>query len=56
MKRTLEHCSLITKYGKPRQADGKCDGFQKSKDDDEPCDICVDCKLNTFYEPEEQEE
>ena len=50
-KRTLEHCSLITKMGgKPTQMNGKCDGFQKSRDNDEPCDTCMKCKINTFYE------
>lgn len=50
-KRTLDHCRLITKMGeKPSQQDGKCDGFQKSSNDDEPCEICKKCNLNTFYE------
>ncbi len=50
-KRTLENCRLITKMGvKPQQQDGKCDGFQKSENDDEPCNTCMECKLNTFYE------
>lgn len=50
-KRTLEHCRLITKMGvRPRQHDGKCDGFQKAANNDEPCNICMKCKLNTFYE------
>lgn len=45
---------MISKYqgmlGKPRQQDGKCDGYQKSEGDDEPCETCKECKLNTFYE------
>lgn len=50
-KRTLDHCGLITRMGgKPQQQNGKCDGFQKSNDNDEPCEICMKCKLNTFYE------
>lgn len=53
-KRTLEHCSLITqcvKYGleKPRQHDGKCDGYQKSADSDELCEKCSKCILNSMY-------
>ncbi len=53
-KRTLEHCSLITqcvKSGleKPRQYDGKCDGYQKSADSDEPCEKCSKCNLNSMY-------
>lgn len=48
--RTLEHCSLITKMGgAPNQYDGKCEGFQNG-DDDEPCETCKKCKLNTTYE------
>lgn len=47
----LEHCRLITEMGvKPQQQGGKCDGFQKSANDDEPCNTCMECKLNTFYE------
>ena len=53
-KRTLEHSTLITqciKSGleKPRQYDGKCDGYQKSADSDEPCEKCSKCKLNSIY-------
>lgn len=55
MKRTLEHCSLITKYGKPNLYDDKCEGFQKDKDDDEPCEQCMSCKLNVFCDESEGE-
>lgn len=48
----IEYCSLVSAYGKPNQTDGKCDGFQKSGEDDEPCEICKKCTLNTFYEEE----
>ena len=34
----------------PNQHDGKCDGYAVSETDDEPCYICKQCKLNTFYE------
>lgn len=54
MKRTLDHCGLITKMGDkncpPKQTDGKCEGYQKSSTDDEPCEICKNCKLNEMYE------
>ena len=55
MDRTLNNCSLIAKcikngIGEPRQSNGKCDGYQKSYDNDEPCEHCSKCKLNTFYE------
>ena len=54
-KRTLDHCKLITEMGKPHQANGKCDGFQKSDDNDEPCETCMNCKLNTFYDKNDNE-
>ena len=54
MTRTLDHCLLIRLsiydgLGKPRQYDGKCEGFAKSEYDDEPCERCKKCKLNTMY-------
>lgn len=55
MRRTLEHCSLITKYGKPNQYDGKCEGFQKDRDDDEPCEQCMNCKFQIFYDGNDNE-
>ena len=49
-KRTLKNCSLIRKMGgAPDQHDGKCEGFC-TQESDEPCDICMRCKLNTDYE------
>lgn len=46
MKRTLDHCGLITKMGDknfpPKQIDEKCEGYQKSYIDDEPCKGCED--------------
>lgn len=50
-KRTLENCSLIELFEtRPIQHDGKCEGFQKSYEDDGTCEICKECKLNTMYE------
>lgn len=50
MKRTLDNCSLIKEMGsKPRQYDGRCEGFGGS-DGDEPCQKCKECKLNVWYE------
>lgn len=54
-KRTLDHCGLITKcvkagIGRPEQRDGKCNGYQRSETDDEPCETCKQCKLNEFWE------
>ena len=46
MTRTLDNCALIKRYGKPSQYDGKCEGLQVSKIDDEPCKECKKCKLH----------
>ena len=55
MKRTLEHCGLITKMGDkgtgyPRQTANKCQGYAVSREDDEPCETCKNCRYNEFYE------
>ena len=51
MKKTLDNCSLFRKVGvKPKQYDGKCEGYAKSEYDDEPCEQCKKCKYNVFYE------
>lgn len=52
MKRTLENCRLVQKYGKPNQYDGVCEGLARSKDDDEPCDICQRCNLHYLNDDE----
>lgn len=54
-KRTLDHCSLITRcvkagLEKPVQRNGKCLGYQKSQINGEPCEQCKSCKLNDFFE------
>lgn len=36
--------------------DGTCNGYQRSRYDDEPCDMCRDCPKNEFYESEDTEE
>lgn len=55
--RTIENCSLVKKMGgaKPDKDGRKCVGFGKSDEDDEPCEICQNCKLNAYYEPEDCE-
>ena len=55
MTRTPEHCGLITRMGDkdssyPRRENGKCQGYAAGIDNDEPCDICKECKYNEFYE------
>lgn len=45
MKRTLENCALVKRMGvRPNQYGKVCEGFGK-KQDDEPCEICKNCKL-----------
>jgi hypothetical protein len=39
----------------PKQINGKCEGYQKNLIDDEPCEICKECKLNMMYEDELKE-
>ena len=53
MKRTLNNCRLVTKYGKPNQYNGVCEGFATSSTNDEPCDICKKCKSHYLYEDAE---
>ncbi len=56
MKRTLRNCSVIKKAGcEPHQYDGVCEGFQRSEDDDEPCQTCMNCSLH-YLNAQEQEE
>lgn len=56
-KRTIDNCSLIKKRikqgtGVSIGGDGKCLGYTTHEFDDEPCDQCKKCKLNTSYETE----
>lgn len=55
--RTIDNCSLIKRMGgaKPDKEKGRCVGFARSEADDEPCEICKNCKLNSFYESEDCE-
>jgi len=46
MKRTLDNCRLVQKYGKPPQYNGMCEGQATSPTNDEPCEICKNCKLH----------
>jgi hypothetical protein len=56
---TIENCAVVRNAinegeGEPviGNLNGKicCYGYQKSKIDDEPCQDCMDCSLNVFYE------
>lgn len=54
--RTLDNCSLIKKMiksgiGEPEQMYNinKCLGYQRSENDDEPCEICKGCKYNLSF-------
>lgn len=53
-EKTLIDCDLVLGcidigIGRPRQYDGKCEGYAKSDYDDEPCERCKNCELNTMY-------
>lgn len=54
MTRTLDNCRLVQKYGKPNQYNDVCEGFAKSSVDDEPCAICMNCKLHYLYDDEKE--
>lgn len=54
MKRTLENCRLVRKYGAPQQHNGICEGFAKSNVDDEPHNVCQKCKLHYLYSETEE--
>lgn len=53
MKRTLDNCRLVARYGKPPQHAGMCDGFAASKENDEPCKTCKSCPLCSLNERKE---
>ena len=57
MKRTIKNCSLIKRaiengIGSPDTNFSKCLGYAVSEEDDEPCNTCKRCRLNTLYEDE----
>lgn len=52
-KRTIENCTLIkwainNYIGSPEIQEDKCLGYSRESDD-EPCNKCKLCKLNTTY-------
>ncbi len=56
-RRTIENCSVVKKVariglGEPETQSGKCLGYAGGygPDDDEPCEECKVCKLNTTFE------
>lgn len=54
-RRTPQNCRLTKKavrmgIGDPEiTGNGKCLGFSFSNGDDEPCEICLNCKWNEHY-------
>lgn len=53
--KTIQNCKIIKKAlgegeGLPKVYDGRCEGYQVSQTDDEPCGPCKRCKLNIFYD------
>ncbi len=48
-----KRCEIIKQKGDPgTDGNGKCMGFGRSEDDDEPCQPCQRCKHYTSYEKE----
>ncbi len=51
-----KHCEIIKQKGDPgTDGNGKCMGFGRSEEDDEPCEPCKKCKYCTSYEEEGNE-
>lgn len=57
MQRTIENCYLIKKcvqdgIGAPDRFwnINRCEGYQKSENDDEPCEQCKKCKYCIYGE------
>ena len=48
----IESCGMHKKStnGICLYTSGWCEGYQKSKCDDSPCDECADCRYNQFHE------
>jgi len=49
-----DDCELIRKYvitgiGKPNMEGGKCKGYCKNENDDEPLEACKCCKICSLY-------
>lgn len=58
MKRTYDNCLLNKKVartgvGYAEKQGNKCLGFARSEYDDEPCATCNKCKLNVWYNSED---
>lgn len=52
-----KHCEIINREGDPGiDGNGKCMGFGRSEEDDEPCQPCKRCKHCTSYEKEAENE
>lgn len=52
-----KHCEIINREGDPGiDGNGKCMGFGRSEEDDEPCQPCKRCKYCTSYEKEAENE
>lgn len=46
----LEKREIIPCTNAEKTSEGKCRGYQKSEQDDEPAERCKGCKQNIFYE------
>lgn len=49
-KKTLENCRIIKERGNPGTVNGKCIGFGRSYENDEPPEACKRCKLHYLYD------
>ncbi len=51
--RTPYNCGIIKRIGEPGEdGNGKCMGFGRAQNDDEPFEPCKKCKYCTSYEEE----
>lgn len=50
VEKVQDICILCNNHGSPDIVEGKCQGFQRSEEDDEPSDLCRECPANIFYE------
>lgn len=56
-KRTPNNCDVIKQNGNHgTDGDGKCMGFGRAWNDDEPCEECKKCRYCTSYEEEAENE
>lgn len=56
-QRTQNNCRIIKNNGDPgTDGNGKCMGFGRAWNDDEPCEACKKCRYRSGYDEEEEDE